>query len=266
MVGAPACLVGSFLALTGPDNIARLFITPKEIQFINDLTKEFVKDVVGQFIYYYPISAMKTQIHPIYDEAIEKVFLTPIKLDVLADQPNWETKYNVWGNEQVNKLELFVQVRDLLDKGYTVSEGDFFLYGDAVYEVLSAVNINNIFGQVEYDVGIKVEGKIVRKGQLDLNIFKLMLADAGIKYADNTVQQVWQQQRGLEENVDGPTGDRREMRERLGEDMEEIALGEGARIVNIDSESTNPEHEPEKASSFDNESPTYADPDDIYNE
>lgn len=246
--------------------MSRLFITPKEIQFINDVTKEFMKDVSGQFIYYYPISTMKTQVDPVYEEAVNKVFQTPIKLDVLADQPNWETKYNVWGNEQVNKIELFVHVRDLLDKGYTVNEGDFFLYGSYVFEILKATVINNIFGLVEYDVGVKIEGKLKRKGQVDLNVFKQLLVDAGIKYADNTVNKVWQQQRGLGENIDGPTGDRREMRERLGEDMAEVALGEGPRVVNIDSEAQEPLHEPEKASSFDNESPNYPDIPDIYNE
>ena len=246
--------------------MARLFITPKEIQFVNDLTKEFMKDVIGQAIFYYPISTMKSQVHPVYDEAIEKIFLAPIKLDVLAGQPNWETKYNVWGNEQVNKLEIFVHVKDLLDKGYTVQEGDFFVYGDAIFEVLTANSINNIFGQVEYDVGIKIEGQIARKGQFDINIFKQMLIDAGINYVDNTVQKVWQQQRGLDENIDGPTGDKREMRNRLNEDMAEVALGEGPRVVNIDSEANEPQHQPQQASSFDNDSPNYPDIPDIYNE
>lgn len=246
--------------------MSRLFITSREVQFINDLTKEFMKDVVGQSIFYYPISTMKTQVHPVYDEAIQKVFSTPIKLDVLAGQPNWETKYNVWGNEQINKMEIYVHVRDLLDKGYSVQEGDFFLYGDIVYEVLSAVTINNIFGQVEYDVGVKIDAQIVRKGQFDVAIFKQMLIDAGVPYADNTVQKVWQQQRGLDENIDGPTGDKREMRERLGDEMAEVALGEGPRVVNIDSGNNSPEQTPQAASSFDQNTPNYPDGTDIYNE
>ena len=43
--------------------MARLFITPREINFINDIGKEIVKDVIGQKIYYFPISHIKTQIH-----------------------------------------------------------------------------------------------------------------------------------------------------------------------------------------------------------
>jgi hypothetical protein len=249
--------------------MSRLFVTPREIQLINDLTKEYTKDVLGQFIYYYPISTMKSQVDPVYEEAIQKVFQSPIKLDVIVDQPAWETKYNVWGNEQVAKLELFVQVRDLIDKGFTVSEGDFFLYGDLVYEILQAVPLNNIFGLVEYGVGVKITAKVARKGQIDLNIFRQMLIDSGIKYAENSVNKVWQQQRGLPDNIDGPTGDKRELRERLGEDMAETALGEGPRTINIDSSSKNSEHTPEAASSFDNDSPSLNDlgtGSDIYNE
>ena len=35
--------------------------------FINDIGKEIVKDVVGQKIYYFPISQIKTRVHDIYD-------------------------------------------------------------------------------------------------------------------------------------------------------------------------------------------------------
>ena len=59
--------------------MSRLFITSREIQFINDITKEVVKDVIGQQIIYYPISTMKTQVHPVYEEAIEKIFENPIR-------------------------------------------------------------------------------------------------------------------------------------------------------------------------------------------
>ena len=41
--------------------MARFFITQREINFINDIAKEVVKDVVGQKIYYFPISETKTK-------------------------------------------------------------------------------------------------------------------------------------------------------------------------------------------------------------
>ena len=54
--------------------MARLFITPREINFINDIGKEIVKDVVGQKIYYFPISEVKSKVHTLYEEAIDKIF------------------------------------------------------------------------------------------------------------------------------------------------------------------------------------------------
>ena len=57
--------------------MSRLFITPREINLINDLAKEIVKDVVGQFIYYYPISTTKSNVHEIYEESPKKVFENP---------------------------------------------------------------------------------------------------------------------------------------------------------------------------------------------
>ena len=41
--------------------MARLFITPRELNFINDIAKEIIKDVVGQKIYYFPISEVKSK-------------------------------------------------------------------------------------------------------------------------------------------------------------------------------------------------------------
>ena len=51
--------------------MARLFITPREIDFINDTAKELVKDVIGQTIYYFQISEIKTNVHDVYEEAPE---------------------------------------------------------------------------------------------------------------------------------------------------------------------------------------------------
>ena len=46
--------------------MSRLFITPREIDFINDVAKEVLKDVAGQKIYYFPISEVKTRVHDVY--------------------------------------------------------------------------------------------------------------------------------------------------------------------------------------------------------
>lgn len=225
--------------------MARLFISPKEIHLINDWSKEYIKDVIGQVIYYYPLSTMKTKVHPVYDTAPNKIFENPIKLPIIASQPQWETKHNRFGMEQTTSIEFFVQSRDLLDKGLTLAEGDFFTYGDAVFEIISYLQINNIFGQEEYQVGYKLTGRLARPGQFDPKTFFAPQKDEGAPYAQTPVQQVFEQQRGLQENSEGATGDFRQLRDRLGNEMSPIALEEGPRKIDID--------EDEKSSSFVND-------------
>lgn len=242
------------------NSMSRLFVTPREIQFINDITKELTKDVAGQYILYYPVSALKTRIDSIYEEAIEKIFDQPIKVDVLAGQTEWEEQHTLFGQNQTANIEVFVHVRDLLDKGYELTAGDFFVYGDAAFEVLSAIKINQVFGQAENIVGIKVTGKLARKSQFDLDYYKQILRDNNINFMNSDVQKVWSQQRGLPNDAMGEeTGDVRQLRDRLGDEMAPVALGDGPRIINIDKDT-------EKASSFDNESTIYPGAEDIYNE
>ena len=62
----------------------RLFMTPREINFINDLGKELVKDVIGQKIYYFQISEIKSRVHDVYEESPDKVFENPIEIDCLV--------------------------------------------------------------------------------------------------------------------------------------------------------------------------------------
>ena len=79
--------------------MARLFITPREIDFISDVTKEIVKDVIGQKIYYYSISVLKTKVHTVYEEAPEKVFENPIEIDALVNWTPEEIRTNRFGYE-----------------------------------------------------------------------------------------------------------------------------------------------------------------------
>ena len=37
--------------------------------FFSDITKELIKDVVGQKIVYYPISELKSKVHEMYQES-----------------------------------------------------------------------------------------------------------------------------------------------------------------------------------------------------
>ena len=186
--------------------MARLFITPREIDFISDLTKEINKDVIGQKIYYYKIRPDLTNVHEVYEEAVTKVFDPPVEVEARIDWNPSEVRTNRFGSESFKSVEVYIHYRDLLDRNLEVKEGDYLSYGGVFFEVTSALFTNLIFGQVEYKTGIKLSCKQARKGAID--VAPLGPTDESDDKED-AVQKEFVQQRGKEENKLGKTADKR---------------------------------------------------------
>jgi hypothetical protein len=188
--------------------MARLFITEREMNFINDIMKEVVKDVIGQKIYYFSISEIKSRVHDVYEEAPNKIFENPIELDALVKYSGQEVKTNRFGSEEYYNIECYIQERDLIDKQIDVREGDFFSYGDTFFEIIKAPKSDVIFGQIEHKSYVTVSGKQARKGQFIAKVF----GPTSEAYSDpDAVQTTFVQQRGFDENRLGKTGDVRDL-------------------------------------------------------
>lgn len=188
--------------------MARLFITPREMNFINDIAKEVIKDVVGQKIYLFQISEIKSKVHDVYEESPDKVFESPIELDCLVKYNEQEIRTNRFGSEEYYTIEAYIQSRDLLDKGIDILEGDFFSYGNTFFEVIKAPLTNTIFGQIEHKRFVTISGRQSRKDQFLSKVF----GPTSEEYLDdNAVQETFVQQRGFKENKLGPTGDVRDL-------------------------------------------------------
>ena len=189
--------------------MSRLFITPRELNFISDITKEIMKDVVGQFVYYYPISEIKTKTHSIYNEAIQKIFDNPVKIDCFVDNNfQTDTKIDAFGVDSSFKIEVYIQHRDLIEKGINVNIGDFFSFSDVFYEITERVFMRNIYGLPEHKDGIKLVGTKARESQFKA----ITLGPTDISRPEpDAVLKEFEQQRGQTENSDGPTGDVRDL-------------------------------------------------------
>ena len=188
--------------------MARLFITPRELNLINDLSKEIIKDVVGQKIYYFPVSETKSRVHDIYEEAPDKVFDNPIEIDCLVKYDPQEIQTGRFGSEESYTIEAYIQSRDLLDKQIEILEGDFFSYGTLFFEIIKAPATDTIFGQIEHKRYITITGKQSRKGQFLSKVF----GPTSEGYTDdNAIQETFVQQRGQEKNRLGETADIRDL-------------------------------------------------------
>lgn len=184
--------------------MGRLFISEREINFINDITKELIKDVIGQKIYYFSINEIKTNIHDVYEEAVDKIFENPIALECLVKYSPQEIKTNRFGSEEIYSIECYIHERDMIDKGISVVEGDFFSYGSTFFEVIKSPASDTIFGQIEYKSYITITGKQSRKGQFLSKIF----GPTSERYSDSdAIQDTFVQQRGYSSNSQGATGD-----------------------------------------------------------
>ena len=191
-------------------NMGRLFLSKREINFMNDIAKELVKDVIGQKIYYYSISEIKSKVHDIYEESPEKIFETPIEIECLVKYQEPEIRTNRFGSEKYFKIEAYIQSRDLLDRGIEILEGDFFSYGSVFFEITQAPGSAIIYGQIEHEKFITIKATQAREGQFKSKIF-------GPTSESNTdsdaVQDTFVQQRGFENNRLGKTGDVRALQE-----------------------------------------------------
>lgn len=196
---------------------------------------------------------MKTNVDLVYDEAVEKVFNNPIKIDALVGQVERENSFDKFEVYQSKgTVEVFLQARDLLDKNLSVNIGDFFVYGNFTYEVQDVVQTKNIFGQEDYQLSYVVTGDMTTASQFDINVFKQLLDDSK-HFKDKLGNKTFEQQRGLSEtDQEKETGDVRQLRERLGEQMAPIALNEGPRKV-VPDNIEDPEVLPEDGNSFYNE-------------
>ena len=199
--------------------MARLFITPREIDFISDLTKEITKDVIGQKIYYYKIREDLTNVHEVYEEAMEKIFNPPIEIEALVEWQPEEIATNRFGSEELSSISIYLHARDLLDKDILVEEGDYFSYGMIFFEMTSIIADKNMFGQVEHITGFKVTGKQAREGQI--NFVPIGPLSEAVDETD-AIQKEFVQQRGQENNKLGETGDVRQLQK---DEKLEPALG-----------------------------------------
>lgn len=189
--------------------MARLFITPREVNFINDIAKEVIKDVIGQKIYLFQMSEIKSKVHDVYEESPDKVFETPIELDCLVKYSGAEVITNRYGSEKLFTIEAYIQARDLIDKGIEILEGDFVSYGSVFYEITKAPNSEIIIGQIEHERFITISGRQSRK---DLFVSKVFGPTSESYSDEDAVQETFVQQRGFEENRLGKTGDVRDLR------------------------------------------------------
>ena len=146
-----------------------LFLGEKERNLVKQVNDELIERVIGQQIVYYPIDDSITQYNNLYGEAIEKTFLPPVRVYALVDYQSTETKADTpAGMDKQNTITIHFHKRRLIeDQDLYVREGDFVLYGDYYYEIVSTQWSRQLFGQIDHTFEIVATAYYSREGLFD---------------------------------------------------------------------------------------------------
>ena len=117
---------------------------------------------------YYPIDLQHTNFHPLYNEAVVKSFLPPVRVNALIEFQGQETKTHKYGVDKMTKITVHFHKRRLTeDQDLFVREGDFVAYGEAYYEIVSLKEAKELFGQADKRIEITAECIRAREGTFD---------------------------------------------------------------------------------------------------
>jgi len=146
-----------------------LFFGKKERDLVKQVNDELIENVIGQTIVYYPIDIVTTNYHSLYGEAIEKTFLPPVRVYALVSWGGIETtNADAIGLDKESSISIHFHKRRLTeDQDLYVREGDFVLYGDIYYEIMSLSEPRQLFGQSDHKLEISATCSRAREGLFD---------------------------------------------------------------------------------------------------
>lgn len=155
-----------------PQPPAPMFMGEKERALVKHINQELEERVIGQQIVYYPIDRERTNYHAIYGEAIDKVFLPPVRVFALVE---WEGKVvssdSGLSADTMDKITVnFHNKRLNEDQKLEVTIGDFVLYGQTLYEIMILTTDRQLFGDINQKFQTAAECLRSRLGIMDVRV------------------------------------------------------------------------------------------------
>ena len=146
-----------------------LFVGQKERNLVKQVNDELIERVVGQQVLYYPVSLEHTNYHPTYGEAINKNFLPPIRVYALVEWEGIQTEFmnNVAVDKNASITVHFHKRRLTDDQDLVVRVGDFVLYGDIHFEIVTVSEPRQLFGQIDHRFEVSAKCIRSREGLFD---------------------------------------------------------------------------------------------------
>ena len=155
---------------TQPDNPPPpLFVGQKEKDLVKQVNDELIERVIGQQVLYYSIDTERTNYHDLYGEALKKTFLSPVRVYALVEWEEFTSTYsqNIGIDQNASIVVHFHKRRLTEDQNLFVRQGDFVLYNDVFYEIMTLAEPTQLFGQPDTMVEISAKCVRAREGLFD---------------------------------------------------------------------------------------------------
>jgi len=145
--------------------MARKFATSRELNLIDRWNKELIQDTVQQEIIYYGISYDESSVHDVYDEAIRKEYLQPVKVNARVEFDQTATTSGGGSTDSTYSCTVYLHHDECVDRNLKPREGDFVEFGQIVFEITTAAWAKPVFGQMNAKLEHKLTCVASREGQ-----------------------------------------------------------------------------------------------------
>ena len=121
-----------------------LFGSQKDFNVLSThISREILKDIVEQEVGYYKLSLTDTQAN-LYGEALDKVYLDPVKLNCLITRGDQVITVDDFGPDLGREASFAFVRQDLVDANTVPEVGDIVMWHEDYYEV-DTVRENQLF-------------------------------------------------------------------------------------------------------------------------
>lgn len=132
-----------------------LFVNKPELDFQKQIADEVQEYVLPYEGLYFAVDVDKTNWHPIYKEAIEKLYFNPIFVRFFADYEDQDTKTTKYGKDRKSKMVFHFHKRRLNeDLNITITEGDLIYYNEEYHEIKRLSEPEALWDQIQFKNGI----------------------------------------------------------------------------------------------------------------
>lgn len=136
--------------------MAKKFVGEREFDLIESWTKELIQDVVDQEIIYYAPDVEASSVHDIYDEALLKSYMEPVRLNARVSFEQVETKSRGGTLDAGYRLVASCHARELDERNIRPMEGHFVEFGQVMFEITSVARPQLAFGQANDKINVKL--------------------------------------------------------------------------------------------------------------